>query len=79
MPLQKCQEDGRPGWKWGDAGKCYTYTPGNEASEKAAKQKALNQGIAIGDIDAQRGRQSWAEMYRTLARIRVRSTQRSLK
>jgi HK97 family phage prohead protease len=50
VPLKRCQEGDRPGWKWGDAGKCYTYESGNEESEKAAKVKASKQGIAMGDI-----------------------------
>jgi hypothetical protein len=51
MPLKRCSSDSKPGWKWGDSGKCYTYTKGSDASEKKAKRKALNQGIAMGDID----------------------------
>lgn len=51
MPLKKCNQSGKPGWKWGDAGKCYTYTPDNKASEKAAKKKAIDQGIAIEGPD----------------------------
>ena len=48
MPLKRCSEGDRPGWKWGDAGKCYTYTPDSEYSEKRAKRKAINQAIAQG-------------------------------
>lgn len=47
MPLQTCTLDDKPGYRWGDAGKCYTYEPGNEASRKAAKKKAIRQGVAI--------------------------------
>ena len=47
--------DGQPGVKWGDAGACYTYDPDDEQSRKDAVQKALAQGIAIGDIDVERG------------------------
>lgn len=39
MPLNKCQKDGKQGYKWGDSGHCYTG-PG-------AKEKALKQGRAI--------------------------------
>lgn len=46
MPVKQCQEDGRPGYKWGDEGKCYTYTEGNESSKKRAKAKAAKQGAA---------------------------------
>lgn len=41
MPVKSCQINGRPGWKWGDKGKCY---PG-----LAGKSKAIGQGIAIGE------------------------------
>ena len=30
MPLRECQADGLPGVKWGEAGACYTYQPGDE-------------------------------------------------
>lgn len=50
MPVQECQENNKPGYKWGDAGKCYTYDPNNETSKKEARKKANIQGIAIGDI-----------------------------
>lgn len=46
MPLKKCQSDNKSGWKWGDAGKCYTYTEGDKQSEKEAKHKAILQGLA---------------------------------
>lgn len=39
MPAQKCQKDGKKGWKWGEQGKCYTGD--------GAKKKALAQGQAI--------------------------------
>lgn len=48
MPLMRCQEEDKPGWKWGDSGKCYIYEAGNEESEKAAKEKAMKQAVAIG-------------------------------
>lgn len=52
MPLNDCQSDGLPGVKWGDAGKCYTYQPGDEAGREAAVAKALAQAVAIGDLPA---------------------------
>ena len=55
MPVQECMLDGEPGVKWGDAGACYTYDPDDEQSRKDAVQKALAQGIAIGEIDIDRG------------------------
>lgn len=47
MPVQPCQENGQKGYKWGESGKCYTYTPGNEQSRKRAHDKAAKQGRAI--------------------------------
>lgn len=39
MPLKKCSENKKSGWKWGDSGKCYTGPEG--------KKKAIRQGISI--------------------------------
>jgi hypothetical protein len=39
MPLKRCSENKDSGWKWGDAGKCYTG--------RDAKKKAIKQGVAI--------------------------------
>lgn len=50
MPIRSCSENGKPGFKWGESGACYTYTSGNEESIKAAKKKVLAQAVAIGDI-----------------------------
>jgi hypothetical protein len=46
MPVGKCEKDGKPGYQWGDAGTCYTYTAGNEESKSRAKSKAEAQGRA---------------------------------
>lgn len=46
MPVHPCQDKGKPGYQWGGHGKCYTYTPGNEASRAAAHRKASAQGQA---------------------------------
>jgi hypothetical protein len=46
MPVQACQADGRPGWRWGEQGKCYPYPPGDEAASNQAKKKAYLQGYA---------------------------------
>ena len=47
MPVQECMIDGKPAYRWGDSGKAYTYTPGNESSRKEAKRKAYIQGVAV--------------------------------
>lgn len=38
MPVQECQREGKPGYKFGE-------------EEKEARQKAINQGIATGEIE----------------------------
>jgi hypothetical protein len=48
MPIKHCTVDGKPGFKWGDSGHCYTYTVGDEASKTAAKSKAIKQAVAAG-------------------------------
>ena len=47
MPVQACQLNGKPGFKWGTNGRCYTYTPDDEASREAAKALAARQGRAV--------------------------------
>lgn len=43
MPLKKCQDNGKDGWKWGDQGHCYTG--------EGAKEKAIKNGMAIEGPD----------------------------
>ncbi len=50
MPIKRCQNEGKPGYKWGDQGKCYIYNPNDESSIKDAKKSAVAQGVAIGDL-----------------------------
>lgn len=47
MPVKKCQSDGKPGYKYGDSGKCYTYDTNDEESKKKALEQAKKQGRAI--------------------------------
>lgn len=47
MPIMRCQKNGKPGFKWGERGTCYTYTPGDKAGRERAREKALVQGRAI--------------------------------
>jgi hypothetical protein len=49
MPVKKCSEGGKPGYKCGDSGKCYTYSGGNERSRKNAKRKAILQCRAMDE------------------------------
>jgi len=43
----KCEENGKPGFKWGGSGKCYTYSANDTKSKEEAKKKALLQAAAI--------------------------------
>jgi len=55
MPLQRCQKAGKPGWRWGERGTCYTYAPGVASSEKVAKRKAMVQAVAISHSQRRAG------------------------
>ena len=55
MPVERCVEDGKPGYRWGKRGKCYTYAPGDEKGRAKAKQKAYIQGLAMGLASTQEG------------------------
>jgi hypothetical protein len=46
MPVQRCVLEGRPGFKWGRRGKCYTYEPNNAAERERARRRAEEQGRA---------------------------------
>jgi hypothetical protein len=46
MPVQECREQGKPGYRWGQQGKCYTYTPGNLRERAEARMRAESQGYA---------------------------------
>lgn len=61
MPVQPCSvgtgADRKPGRKWGQAGHCYQCRRDNSEPSgwdcDDAEQKAIAQGIAIGEIDAE--------------------------
>lgn len=46
MPVQSCSDNGKPGYRFGESGFCYTYTAGNESSKKRARAKAILQEVA---------------------------------
>ncbi len=47
MPVQHCWHDTKPGYRWGEHGKCYTYKPSSKRSRAIAYAKAARQGRAI--------------------------------
>lgn len=69
MPVQECELNGKPGFKWGQEGHCYTYTTGNESSKAKAKSAAHAQGVAIirsgGKYAAQKIGFDWDETLST--------------
>ena len=46
MPVKSCEIDGRPGYKWGESGKCYTFDSGDKESMARARSRASAQGVA---------------------------------
>jgi hypothetical protein len=47
MPVQRCYLKGKPGFRWGKQGKCYTYSTGDTTGLNRAKSNANRQGRAI--------------------------------
>jgi SPP1 gp7 family putative phage head morphogenesis protein len=47
VPVETCTASGRSGFRWGEQGKCYTYTTGNADSRARARSRARTQGRAI--------------------------------
>jgi ATP-dependent protease ClpP protease subunit len=46
MPVKSCKLNGKSGYKFGDSGKCYTYTKEDKESKNRAYKKAVKQGQA---------------------------------
>ncbi len=46
MPVVSCELNGRPGFRWGDSGKCYTYSEGDADAMGVARARATAQGKA---------------------------------
>ena len=47
MPIQRTTKNGKPAYQYGSTGAKYVYTPGNAASRKTARKKAIKQALAI--------------------------------
>lgn len=47
MPVQRVTVGNKVGYRWGNSGKVYYYSPSNEESRKRAKEKAERQGRAV--------------------------------
>lgn len=47
MPIKTCRLDGKPWYKWGDSGKCYTYNSWDKEAREKARSKAEDQWKAI--------------------------------
>lgn len=46
MPIKSCEVNGKPGYQWGDSGKCYTFNPGDVDGMMTARSRASAQGTA---------------------------------
>ena len=46
MPVIRCSEGNKPGFKWGSRGKCYTYAFSDKVGKREAQVKAAKQGQA---------------------------------
>lgn len=46
MPIHRTTKNGKPAFQYGNGAK-YSYTSGNAASRERAKQKAIDQALAI--------------------------------
>jgi len=65
MPIKECVEDKKPGFRYGDTGKCYTVEdPEDEKALLEAKKKAIKQAIAIHGSEAHLN-----EAYRKIAQV----------
>jgi hypothetical protein len=47
MPINQCEFNNKPGFKWGHTNKCWTYNPRDEQSKKEAKKNCIRQAIRI--------------------------------
>ena len=47
MPVNKCQVNGTPGYRWGQTGKCYTYDPNDKEGAMSAFNSAARQGAVV--------------------------------
>lgn len=66
MPVKPCSEGGKPGYKCGNSGKCYTYSPNNESSRKRAKRKAILQCRAMDEPIAESDLEDWGDQLTAL-------------
>lgn len=56
MPIMETEQDGKPGFKYGESGKVYTYEPGDRHARQMARKKAAKQGRAIEAEQKRRGK-----------------------
>ena len=65
MPIKECIEDKKPGFRYGNSGKCYTVdNPKDEKALLQAKKNAIKQAIAIHGSEAHLN-----EAYKKIAQI----------
>lgn len=76
MPVREVLQDGRPGYRWGESGRVYFFTPGDDASREAARGRAQAQGRAALGAQAERITFSPPAAVRRAAReaLRIRAS-----
>lgn len=62
MPVQTGKDNKGCFARWGDKGKRYYYTCGNDSAKGKAKQKAYKQGLAIGEVLSDK---SWSDVNKS--------------
>jgi hypothetical protein len=72
MPVQVSSDNKGCFARWGDQGAKYYYECGNETSRERAKQKALMQGVAIGEYNLAESYTDYPEAASENAKIALR-------
>ena len=72
MPLQRRKEDGKCFVRWGDQGAKYYYYCDSNRSFEIARDKALKQAVAIGDLNLAESYTDYPEAASENAKIALR-------
>lgn len=64
MPIKVCRTDNKPGFQWGNKGKCFTYTANNDSSRERARNRAAAQGRAIAAQGSEKKKGFWSNLFK---------------
>lgn len=62
MPVQTCQANNKPGFKFGPSGKCFTYSSNSETGRERARARAEAQGRAI-EAEGGKMKNFWKSLF----------------